>query len=84
MTAILEPPVLHADTVISALTTRHMMAQYISGAFVVCGEKFPIALLTRRHQVTRIFDLSGVELSLAAFDETYPGKRAAFEELPSS
>jgi len=84
MKAFLEPPIVHAETVISALVTSNVVARYIGGAFIMSGEKFPIALLTRHDQVTRIFDLSGAEFSAAAFDETYPGKRAAFEERPSS
>ncbi len=81
MRIFLDPPILRAGMTFSALTQNNISARSMGGAIIICANKHPVALLTRRDRITRIFDLNGRELSLVDFDQAYPGKRAAFEAM---
>lgn len=43
------------------------------------GSKRPVAALLRRDGATTALDISGAALTLAAFDQRFPGLRAEFE-----
>lgn len=64
---------------VAAVTKSWSQSCESSRAFSVHGAKWPIAILTRRDEVTAAFEMDGHPIEPDDFERRFPGLRAAFE-----
>ncbi len=50
----------------------------------ICGAKRPVAVLIRRHEGTRAFEIDGLRIDLDEFEQRFPGQRASFERAANT
>ena len=80
----LEQPVWIGNVAVAAIVETTIACQEWPGSLAVQTRKTPLAVLVRRAGVTRAYHVEGHEISPDAFDDQFPGQRAAFEQCLSA
>jgi len=70
---------------VGAITVAALVKRAVHGnAFCVlsiCGEKYPVAVLIRRADITMAFEIDGPRITLDELEQRFPGQRAEFERI---
>ena len=83
MTIALDKAVQIGEIVVAAIVHHSVRCQH-SSTVSFQANKYPVAILVRRDNVTATLDIDGSRITPADVEERFPGQRAAFERAVSA